>query len=61
MSYRTAIEEKMDMSVRATKKQIDGRCGECAHGTYDMQFKNLSITGQPTLVICPFNKYKKKS
>ena len=47
------------MAARGTKNKIDGRCGECAHGAYDRQFKNLSLTGHPTLVICPFNKYKK--
>lgn len=33
-------------------------CDDCAHGTFDMQQKNLSITGKPTLIICPFQKYK---
>lgn len=46
------------MAARETKNKIDGRCGECAHGTYDMQFKNLSINGHPTLVICPFTQFK---
>ena len=46
------------MAARETKNKIDGMCGECAHGTYDRQFKNLSITGQPTLVICPFTQFK---
>lgn len=46
------------MAARATKQLIDGTCGECAHGTPDMQFKNLSLTGEPTLIICPFTEYK---
>lgn len=47
------------MAVRASKQEIDGTCGECAHGTPDMQFKNLSLAGEPTLVSCPFHEWKK--
>lgn len=34
-------------------------CNDCGHGTYDYTFANLSINKEPTLVICPFSKYKK--
>lgn len=34
-------------------------CDECAHGTYDTQFKNLSIYGKPTLIICEIVKHPK--
>lgn len=42
----------------AKKQPILGTCSECAHGTPDRQFKNLSLTGKPTLVSCPFTTYK---
>lgn len=42
----------------AKKQPIVGICSECAHGKPDTQWKNLSLMGQPTLVICPFTEYK---
>lgn len=33
-------------------------CGECAHGTLDWKFDNLSLDGKPTLVKCPYKPYK---
>jgi len=27
-------------------------CDDCAKGHYDMKFLNLSIKGEPTLIIC---------
>ena len=35
-----------------------GTCGECAHGTFDWKFENLSLEGKPTLVKCPYKPYK---
>lgn len=34
-------------------------CEDCAHATPDMKFENLSLEGKPTLLICPFDKWKK--
>lgn len=34
-------------------------CEDCAHATPDMKFENLSLKGEPTLLICPFDKWKK--
>ena len=34
-------------------------CEDCAHATPDMKFENLSLDGKPTLLICPFDKWKK--
>ena len=34
-------------------------CEDCAHATPDMKFENLSLTGEPTLLICPFSQWKK--
>lgn len=34
-------------------------CEECIHATYDMQHKNLSIYGKPTLIICALHPFPK--
>lgn len=43
---------------KSVKDIIDYTCGECKHATPDMQFKNLSINGTPTLVTCAFREWK---
>lgn len=47
----------------ASKKKQDNKpifhCEDCAHATPDMKFENLSLEGNPTLLICPFDKWKK--
>jgi hypothetical protein len=35
-------------------------CRDCRHATPDMQFKNLSVDGKPTLLICDIIKWPKK-
>ncbi len=34
-------------------------CDTCAHATYDMQHKNLSIYGTPTLIVCALHPFPK--
>ena len=34
-------------------------CDECRHGRYDTKFENLSVDGKPTLIICPFQTWKR--
>lgn len=34
-------------------------CDTCKHATFDMQHKNLSLTGTPTLVICDLHTPKR--
>ena len=34
-------------------------CDTCRHATYDMQHKNLSIYGTPTLIICALHPFPK--
>ena len=34
-------------------------CEECIHAIYDMQHKNLSIHGKPTLIICALHPFPK--
>ncbi len=34
-------------------------CDTCRHATYDMQHKNLSIHGKPTLIICALHPFPK--
>lgn len=34
-------------------------CEECYYAKPDYKFENLSIEGKPTLLICPFDKWKK--
>lgn len=34
-------------------------CDTCRHATYDMQQKNLSIYGKPTLIICALHPFPK--
>ena len=35
-------------------------CDECKHATYDMQHKNLSIYGKPTLIVCALHPRPKR-
>lgn len=46
------------MAKHFNQQKQSHRCSECGHGVFDLQFKNLSLTGEPTLVICPFTNYK---
>lgn len=34
-------------------------CDDCARATYDTKFQNLSLTGEPTLVICELHPFPK--
>lgn len=36
-------------------------CIDCSNATPDMQFKNLSLTGEPTLVSCKYSKWKQNA
>ena len=44
--------------MKKKKSKTIKYCRDCKHGTFDMQFKNLSIDGKPTLIICPFQTWK---
>ena len=44
--------------MRVKKVNQVHTCKECKHGKPDMQFKNLSLSGDPTLIICKFQKWK---
>lgn len=33
-------------------------CRDCVHSTPDMKFENLSLSGEPTLLSCPFQQWK---
>ena len=46
----------------AKKKQDDKpvfHCEDCAHATFDTKFENLSVNGEPTLLVCPFSQWRK--
>lgn len=34
-------------------------CDTCKHATFDMQHKNLSLKGEPTLIICDLHPFPK--
>ena len=34
-------------------------CDDCRHGHYDTRFENLSVDGEPTLIICPFQQWRR--
>lgn len=40
---------------KVTEPQL---CVNCKHSSFDQKFENLSITGTPTLMICPFEQWK---
>jgi len=46
------------MKPKAATDQPRRTCGECANGTPDYKFENLSLDGKPTLVSCPYKPYK---
>ena len=46
--------------VRGTPEAVPNQhCDTCRHATYDMQHKNLSIYGKPTLIICALHPFPK--
>lgn len=45
--------------MKKKKAETIKYCRDCKHASFDMQFKNLSLDGKPTLIVCPFQKWKK--
>lgn len=41
------------------EEKVVYHCEDCAHATPDMKFENLSLDGKPTLLSCPFDRWKK--
>lgn len=33
-------------------------CRDCAHSVPNMKFENLSVNGEPTLLSCPYKKWR---
>lgn len=46
------------MKRKPAKTEIFNVCGTCAYATPDRKFENLSLNGEPTLVSCPFRRWK---
>lgn len=38
--------------MKNAKQETKYTCDDCEHGHYDMKFLNLSVKGEPTLIIC---------
>lgn len=48
----------MKQPNKKTKENPKLFCTDCKHSTFDTKFENLSVDGKPTLIICPFQKWK---
>ena len=46
---------------KLTAKEVLNRhyCVECAFAKDDMKFENLNLKGEPFMLICPFDRWKK--
>lgn len=47
------------MRMMDKKNQETKRCGDCANGEPYTDYRTLSLSGKPTMIVCPHNKWKR--
>ncbi len=56
----TAKQTAKQTKVRGNPEPLPNQlCDSCRHASFDMQHKNLSIYGKPTLIICALRPFPK--